>query len=250
MLFRLPNVTVKHAETDKPELEVADDPDDVRTLEVASVPLTVTLCKIGEQNFVVDPTLQEESCVAAALMVAVNKKGNICLIQKNRHNALQTAQVTSMISVVRKVRDPRLILSLSLLFRPLKKLPSPKSPNSTAYSHSRTRQTPPSRASCSRKSDYEHKSKNAGFWLRKTKRDYLETVILKEHCGSAGMSTVTVAMMPRLASAPRITPVGRAVYSLARANVSAEVILLGGDMRTNHRKARSCRTYVPFNRAY
>ena len=42
---RIPNVTVSTDEGDV-ELEISDDPHDCRRLDVTSIPITVTMCKV------------------------------------------------------------------------------------------------------------------------------------------------------------------------------------------------------------
>lgn len=50
-------------------------------------------------NYVVDATLEEELCMTVRLTVAVNKKGNICGIQKGGHGGLEPSSMYEMLSV-------------------------------------------------------------------------------------------------------------------------------------------------------
>ncbi len=55
--------------------------DKTQALEIQRSPLAVTIAKIGE-NFLVDPTADEEEVLDARLTITYDEKGNICTIQK------------------------------------------------------------------------------------------------------------------------------------------------------------------------
>jgi exosome complex component RRP42 len=78
----LPNVRVVKGRTpDEVEIEVPDDPFDVRPLKLAPVPLCVSLSRIGT-HFVADASEDEEQCAAARLSVAVDRDGRVCGVLK------------------------------------------------------------------------------------------------------------------------------------------------------------------------
>lgn len=52
------------------DLTLSDDPFDCDRLSIDTVPLLVTICKIGE-HCVVDPSAEEEVCSSASLVVGV-----------------------------------------------------------------------------------------------------------------------------------------------------------------------------------
>lgn len=53
------------------DLTLSDDPYDCDRLQIDTVPLLVTICKIGE-HCVVDPSAEEEVCSSASLVVGVS----------------------------------------------------------------------------------------------------------------------------------------------------------------------------------
>lgn len=53
------------------DLALSDDPFDCVRLHVDSIPILVTICKIGE-HCVVDPSAEEEVCSSASLVVGVS----------------------------------------------------------------------------------------------------------------------------------------------------------------------------------
>lgn len=92
---RIPNVTVSTLDGDM-ELEISDDPHDCRRLDVTSIPITVTLSKIGHRH-VVDASPQEEACSLAQFLVSVNGESNICAMQKVGSGALDPDSIFEMI---------------------------------------------------------------------------------------------------------------------------------------------------------
>lgn len=92
---RIPNVTVS-TEEGGVELEISDDPHDCRRLDVSSVPVTVTMSKVGHRH-VVDASLQEEACCLAQLLVSVNGDNNICAMQKVGPGGLDPDSIFEMI---------------------------------------------------------------------------------------------------------------------------------------------------------
>lgn len=91
---RIPNVSVSMEEGGE-ELEISDDPHDCRRLDVNSIPVTVTMSKIGHRH-VVDASLQEEACSLAQLLVSVNGDNNICAMQKVGQGALDPDSIFEM----------------------------------------------------------------------------------------------------------------------------------------------------------
>jgi len=84
------------------EFELVEDPDAFTRLNIENVPICITFTKIGP-NYVVDANLEEELCMSVRLTVAVNKKGNICGIQKGGHGGLEPSSMYEMLSSARKV---------------------------------------------------------------------------------------------------------------------------------------------------
>lgn len=100
---RIPKVDL--VEGDVPglmELEVSDDPEQCKTFDCSSVPVCVTLTKIGSQ-FVVDASEQEERCSGARLVVGVTPKGTVCGLQKAGRSGLPPSVLPDMIHTAQKI---------------------------------------------------------------------------------------------------------------------------------------------------
>jgi len=63
------------------KFDLALNEDKTFGIAVDNVPVCVTLSKIGEHH-IVDATLEEELCRGCRVTFAVNKKGNVCSMQK------------------------------------------------------------------------------------------------------------------------------------------------------------------------
>lgn len=63
------------------DLQISDDPFDTKPLDARDLPVLVSLCKIGN-NYVVDPTIEEEICGAGCIVVSVTPKGNVTAVLK------------------------------------------------------------------------------------------------------------------------------------------------------------------------
>jgi len=70
-------------------------------LPVSQKPVTVTVCKVG-QNFLLDPNIQEEEVVDARLSVAVREDGRICAMQKQGPGGLTMKDIDTIIDMVMK----------------------------------------------------------------------------------------------------------------------------------------------------
>lgn len=68
---RIPRVSSALLDGGNVDLVLSDDPNDCDRLNVDSVPILVTVCKIGEQC-VVDPSVEEEICSTASIVIAVS----------------------------------------------------------------------------------------------------------------------------------------------------------------------------------
>jgi len=56
-----------------------------------------------KKRYIVDATLQEELCSEARLVVALNKAGNICLVQKAGGGTINPTTLTDMIQSAKKI---------------------------------------------------------------------------------------------------------------------------------------------------
>lgn len=68
---RLPKVEAAIMDGGNVDLSLSEDPYECVRLHVSSVPILVTICKIGE-HCIVDPSAEEEVCSLASLVVGVS----------------------------------------------------------------------------------------------------------------------------------------------------------------------------------
>lgn len=70
---RLPKVTAALMDGGTVDLTLSDDPFDFVKLNVSTVPILITICRIGE-HCIVDPSAEEEVCSSASLVVGVSRR--------------------------------------------------------------------------------------------------------------------------------------------------------------------------------
>ena len=93
------------AKTERPNFDKK-----TKKLPLSCKPITVTVHKIGE-NFIIDPTLEEESITEARFTVATNDKGNLCAIQKGGVTSLTTDEIYKAFDLsVKKGKDLRKLI--------------------------------------------------------------------------------------------------------------------------------------------
>lgn len=69
----LPKVTAALMDGGNVDLQLSDDPYDSVRLKAESIPIFITICKIGE-HCIVDPSAEEEVCSSASLVVGVSNR--------------------------------------------------------------------------------------------------------------------------------------------------------------------------------
>ncbi|KAK7115484.1 exosome complex component RRP42-like [Littorina saxatilis] len=99
---KIPSVKVRQEEGEETELEVSDDPYDVRRLDVSAAPTVLTLSKIGH-NHIVDASQKEEACCLARLMMAVTASGSVTATVKEGRGSLDPDSITEMMQVGKRV---------------------------------------------------------------------------------------------------------------------------------------------------
>jgi len=100
---RIPKISVLASSSRQlAQLEVADDVRKFTFLDTSGVPIAVTLLRIGP-FYVVDPSLEEEICLASRLVVAVNAKGMICCVQKSGKQGLHPSDLLTMLTNTRDI---------------------------------------------------------------------------------------------------------------------------------------------------
>jgi exosome complex component RRP42 len=82
-----------------------------KKLDLKNIPLSVTVCKIGEK-FIVDPTTDEEKVIDARLTVATLEDGTLCALQKGGEVPLADEDISKMIDIgIEKGKELRQVLS-------------------------------------------------------------------------------------------------------------------------------------------
>jgi len=69
-----------------------------KKLKLKHIPLSVTICKIGD-HFIVDPTSDEEKMIDARLSVATLEDGTLCAMQKGGEDELTAEDIMKMIEI-------------------------------------------------------------------------------------------------------------------------------------------------------
>lgn len=69
--LKIPRVSSALLDGGNVDLVITDDPNDCDRLDVNSVPVLVTVCKIGE-HCVVDPSIEEEICSTGSVVIGVS----------------------------------------------------------------------------------------------------------------------------------------------------------------------------------
>jgi exosome complex component RRP42 len=82
---RIPKIIVLELEDGTTEIELSDNPNDFISIPTKNFPISITFAKINN-DFIIDPNMEEESCISSKLTVAINSSGNICSIQKGGLN--------------------------------------------------------------------------------------------------------------------------------------------------------------------
>ncbi|KAG4081194.1 hypothetical protein HA402_014642 [Bradysia odoriphaga] len=92
---RVPKVQAALMDGGTVDLTLSDDPYDCERLQIDSVPLLVTICKIGE-HCVVDPSAEEEACSSASLVVGVSNHNGKCGITNIRTNGAGSLHIDTV----------------------------------------------------------------------------------------------------------------------------------------------------------
>ncbi|KAK3824623.1 MAG: ribosomal protein S5 domain 2-type protein [Benniella sp.] len=94
---RIPKTKVQDLGDGQFEFEVLDDVEDTDSVEGREdLPICVTLNKIGARH-IVDASPLEELCTEAKLVVAVNRSGELCGLQKGQDGGIEPSLLLEMI---------------------------------------------------------------------------------------------------------------------------------------------------------
>lgn len=92
---RLPKVTAAVMDGGAVDLTLSEDPFDVVRLNVDTVPILITICKIGE-HCIVDPSAEEEVCSSASLVVGVTRRGDEGYISNIRTSGIGSFHIETL----------------------------------------------------------------------------------------------------------------------------------------------------------
>jgi len=96
------NTTIPKVSLENGEVEVSDDPQDCTRLETSTVPVCVTLTKIGTR-YLVDTSLEEEQCMGVRVIVGISPNGSVCSMQMAGHGAVEPTSLYEMIQAAQKM---------------------------------------------------------------------------------------------------------------------------------------------------
>jgi exosome complex component RRP42 len=92
---KLPKYDIKEEKVDHRELTK-------NKLPIVDEPILCTFAKIGGE-LLIDPTSREEEVMSCRLSVAINKKGNVCDMQKGGEGTLNDTEIMEMIDRAKKL---------------------------------------------------------------------------------------------------------------------------------------------------
>ncbi|XP_017753359.1 PREDICTED: exosome complex component RRP42 isoform X1 [Eufriesea mexicana] len=94
----IPKITAAALDGGEPDIELSDDSYDCIQLDTSNYPIIVTLCKIGD-NYIVDPTSEEEVCSASSIAVSTLPNGKISSIIKLGYGSIQPNTLNKMLQM-------------------------------------------------------------------------------------------------------------------------------------------------------
>ncbi|XP_012241547.1 exosome complex component RRP42 isoform X2 [Bombus vosnesenskii] len=95
----IPKITAATLDGGEPDIELSDDAYDCIQLDTSNYPIIVTLCKIGD-NYIVDPTSEEEVCSASSIVMSVLPNGKVSSVIKLGYGSIQSNTFIKMLQYV------------------------------------------------------------------------------------------------------------------------------------------------------
>lgn len=95
---RIPKVSVTAVDGGEPEMELSDDPFDGARLIIDNTPILITLTRIGN-HCVIDPTLEEEACSSASLVMGVTPGGQVTVVRKTGAGSFHLGTIRDAIKI-------------------------------------------------------------------------------------------------------------------------------------------------------
>ncbi|XP_076806094.1 exosome complex exonuclease RRP42-like [Clavelina lepadiformis] len=111
----IPNISLTDGDEGEVEINLPDDPEDVKHLKTINCPVLVTLSKIGNRH-IVDATDEEECCCSASLVMGVTRRGHTVGVRKMGGGSLDPESLTEMIDSGKKI-GRQLHISLDKLLK-------------------------------------------------------------------------------------------------------------------------------------
>ncbi|XP_076322425.1 exosome complex exonuclease RRP42-like [Tachypleus tridentatus] len=102
MNTKIPAVTVNITEEGSSEIEVSDDPYDVKNLDVSKVPCIVTLTRVSHK-FVADATKEEQACSIGHLSVAITESGSLTAVRKTGSGSLHPESILDVLETAQEI---------------------------------------------------------------------------------------------------------------------------------------------------
>ncbi|XP_076751457.1 exosome complex component Rrp42 isoform X2 [Xylocopa sonorina] len=94
----IPKITAATLDGEEPDIQLSDDAYDCIQLDTRNYPVIVTLCKIGD-NFIVDPTSEEEVCSASSIVMSILPNGKVSSLIKLGYGSIQPTTFNKMLQV-------------------------------------------------------------------------------------------------------------------------------------------------------
>ncbi|KAJ0244901.1 hypothetical protein HA466_0184220 [Hirschfeldia incana] len=95
-------VSAEVADDEQPEIDISDE--EYQQFDTSSVPVIVTLTKVGN-HYIVDATAEEESQMSSAVSISVSRAGHICRLTKRGGSGLDPSVILDMVSVAKHVSE-------------------------------------------------------------------------------------------------------------------------------------------------
>lgn len=99
---KIPSLIINYETEGKAEIDVSDDPFDVKSLDTSNLPCLVTLCRVGHQ-FIVDATQEEEECCVAKLVMAVTESGTLTSVRKCGSGSLHPESILDILETGKEI---------------------------------------------------------------------------------------------------------------------------------------------------
>ncbi|XP_023228031.1 exosome complex component RRP42-like [Centruroides sculpturatus] len=99
---KIPSLVINYETEGKAEIDVTEDPFDVKSLDTSNIPCLVTLCRVGHQ-FIVDATQEEEECCVAKLVMAVSESGTLTAVRKCGPGSLHPESILDILETGKEI---------------------------------------------------------------------------------------------------------------------------------------------------